>query len=193
MRTSLAAALMLLVIAACGSSGDPVDRSADAPSTSGSSPSGPPTPEAPPNPLVGEWERLTTCQDRVRAFEQAGLRRYAAKAVVEDGYVPGVTDVRQLEDPEHPCTDAVARRHFFTADGLFGSADENHQQVDDGSYRMIDAQTFAIGHVRFHFRIVHHDVLRLRPVLPACAERGCFDAQWAVSVTHNGLPWHRIR
>jgi hypothetical protein len=40
--------------------------------------------------------------------------------------------------------------------------------------------------------IRNHDTLRLFPVLPACAKRGCFEAQWVVAVTYNGLPWRRI-
>ena len=49
------------------------------------------------------------------------------------------------------------------------------------------------GKVTFHYSISPDgSTLMLDPVLPACAEQGCFDAQWAVAVAYPGLPWERI-
>ena len=148
--------------------------------------------------LVGEWSRTTTCQQRAEALEAAGLGRYAAEHAAGDGFVPGVTSVDQLEDPKHPCQDAVPQKHshFFTAEGLFGSRDAEGNQVDDGSYRLVGDDTFVIGKefeegVTFHYRIVDGDTLYLDPELPACAAEGCFDAQWAIAVSYPGLPWER--
>jgi hypothetical protein len=82
--------------------------------------------------------------------------------------------------------------HFFTAEDRFGSRDDLGDQVDDDSYRLAGHDTVVIGGVRFRYRIAGNEVLRLFPELPACARRGCFEAQWAVAVSYNGLPWHRI-
>jgi hypothetical protein len=148
------------------------------------------------SPLVGEWQRDTTCEERVKAFVDAGLGKYAAENVVGDGFVPGVGDVSELEDPAHPCVGAVPTKHshFFTADGEFGSRDADGNQVDDGQYRMVGPDSIEIGSfegwVRFRYE-VEADTLRLFPVLPKCARHGCFDAQWALSVSYDGLPWAR--
>ena len=195
-RAPAAVATLLLLVAACSSGdgttvGEPSDGSSSSAKSAETSSSEP----ALVNALVGEWERLTTCQQRVKAFQEAGLEKYAARSVADDGYIPGVTSADQLEDPEHPCAHAEAHMHshFFTADGLFGSRDQFGQQVDDGTYRVVDDRTFFIGTSKFHYRVNEDgDVLRLFPVLPACARRGCFEGQWEVAVTYNGLPWHRI-
>jgi hypothetical protein len=153
------------------------------------------TRESPDVPaLVGEWSRTTTCQQRADALEAAGLGRFAAEHAVGDGFVPGVTSVDQLADPKHPCQEAVPQKHshFFTADGFFGSRDAEGDQVDDGTYELVGEDAFVIGNVTFHYRIDGGDTLYLDPELPACAAKGCFDAQWAIAVAYPGLPWKRI-
>jgi hypothetical protein len=187
-----------LLLVGCGA--DPDDKAV--PSTAGntsaaaagatSTSAGPDVPA-----LVGEWTRTTTCQQRVDALEAAGLGRFAAEHAAGDGFVPGVTDVAQLDDPKHPCRDAVPMKHshFFTAGGLFGSRDAQGQQVDDGSYRLVGSDAFTIGTggggVTFRYRIENGDTLYLDPELPACAAQGCWDAQWAIAVAYPGLPWDR--
>lgn len=149
-----------------------------------------------PSDLVGEWQRTTTCQDRVRALRKAGLGEFAAENAAGEGWIPGVTSVDQLKDPKEPCQDAVPleHSHFFTADGLFGSRDAQGDQVDEGTYTMPDARTLVVtkefGDVTFHFKI-QDDHLFLTPVLPDCAKDGCFAAQWSVAVAYPGLPWRR--
>ena len=82
----------------------------------------------------------------------------------------------------------------FTEDGLFGSIDAEGNQVDDGTYEAIDEKTIVIhkefGNVTFHYRITNESLF-LDPVMPKCAQSGCFDAQWAVAVAYPGLPWER--
>jgi hypothetical protein len=86
--------------------------------------------------IVGLWKRHTACQQAVHALEQAGLGELAADAAVGNGFIPGVFEVAQLEDPQHPCKHAVPlwHYHFFTPDGFFGSLDQNLEQADDGAY-----------------------------------------------------------
>ena len=90
----------------------------------------------------------------------------------------------------------LTHSHFFTEDGQFGSRDDAGDQVDDGTYRAIDDNTIVIskefGDVTFHYRISDDgSTLLIDPVMPECANSGCFAAQWAVSVAYPGLPWQR--
>lgn len=189
----LAALLISTLLVGCGSDNTKSDPSPKEGSTT-TSPTTTSTDQA--SALVGEWQRTTTCQDRVRALNKAGLGKFAAEHAAGDGFIPGVTSVDQLEDPNKPCQGAVPQRHshFFTTDGLFGSRDAEGDQVDDGTYRLTNERTVVIskefGDVTFHFTI-RDDNLFLTPVLPGCAKKGCFAAQWAVAVAYPGLPWQR--
>ena len=88
---------------------------------------------------------------------------------------------------------AITYLTFFTDDGLFGSTDDQGDQVDDGTYRVIDEDTIVIekefGSVRFNYRIHDDGTLLLDPVMPNCTKNGCFAAQWAVAVAYPGLAW----
>jgi hypothetical protein len=148
--------------------------------------------------LVGEWKRLTTCQQRVQALSAAGLGQFAAEHAAGEGWLPGVHSPDQIKDKDHPCRGAVplTHSHFFTDDGKFGSRDDAGDQVDDGTYLAVDDNTIVIskefGDVTFHYRISSDgSTLLLDPVMPPCGKTGCFAAQWAVSVAYPGLPWHR--
>lgn len=185
----------VLICAACGGSGSSVG-------TSGSSNSTPHSSTSPAEAtIVGEWQRTTTCDERVKALQEVGLGRYAAEGVAGDGFIVGVTKASQLKDPKRPCLGAVALKHshFFTMTGLFGSRDEGGNQVDDGSWRQTGLKTIAIGPspgdagspTTFHFKITNNQTLQLYPVLPACKNTGCFQALWATNVSYNGLPWQR--
>jgi hypothetical protein len=124
----------------------------------------------------------------VHAYEQNGLGEFAAASVVDQGFIPGVTDVSQLEDPHHPCKQAVAQLHyhFFTEDGFFGSLDQNLQQVDDGDYT-VEGHTLLIGDAAFRYRVQGDQILRLFPqVSPGD------DAEWMTAVSYNGMPWRRV-
>ena len=185
----------LLSRTACGSDGEGAAAPEPASNTSATAtPSDSPNPSADPTSVVGEWTRTTTCQQRADALEAAGLGRFAAEHAAGDGFIPGVTSVDQLEDPEHPCKGAVPQvhSHFFTADGQFGSRDAEGNQVDDGTYELQGVDAFVIGKVTFHYSISPDGTtLMLDPVLPACAKKGCWDAQWAVAVAYPGRPWRR--
>ena len=74
--------------------------------------------------------------------------------------------------------------------------DANGVQVDDGTYEVKGPETVVVhkefGDVTFQFT-VSGDTLSLVPELPSCASEGCFAAQWAVSVSYDGLPWQRVK
>jgi hypothetical protein len=137
-------AVAAVLFAACGSA----------------SPSGPPQADSPepllsgapatavaastaPADLVGEWERKTRCEEIVAALQAAGLEKWNVE--VAAGFIAGATGPDAIADPADPCGDAVPLRHshFFTADGQFGSRDQDGNQVDDGTYRIVDEGTFV--------------------------------------------------
>src|SRR3954453_12237429 len=157
---------LLVVLAACGAQ----DAPAAAPTTTS-------TPSESTSSIVGTWQRLTTCDQRVSALKSAGLGKFALEHAAGEGWIPGVTSPEQIKDPRHPCEGAVPlkHQHFFTDDGLFGSTDDEGNQVDDGTYRKIDKSTIVIskefGNVRFHYRI-RGGTLMLDPVMPKCATDG---------------------
>jgi hypothetical protein len=194
-KVRLSAILLLLAMAGCGGQpGAQNDGEATPPAPSSSPSITSPSPT--PSKLVGEWERTTTCQERVQALTKAGLGRYAAEHAAGEGWIPGVSDPSELKDPKNPCQGAVPLKHshFFTADGQFGSKDAQGDTVDDGSYELADEMTVIItkefGEVTFHF-VADDEKLVLTPVLPKCLKDGCFAAQWAVGMSYPGLEWSR--
>jgi hypothetical protein len=157
-------------------------------------------------PLVGTWERKTRCQEMASALERAGLQNWVLEFVAGNGFIPApaesgeiraVTDPNEIADPSDPCKRAVPRvhSHFFTADGEFGSLDWNGDQVDDGTYEIMDVDTFAISKefpeaVTFNYA-VQGEAIRLDPVIPDCAPQ-CFEAAWSVVVAYPGETWDRV-
>jgi hypothetical protein len=161
-------------------------------------PAGAATEAARSSPLVGRWERVTTCQELVSALTKAGLRQTAPAILAGNGFVPGTP--KQLAARAAICKGAVPRRHshFFTAAGMFGSVDYNGQQVDDGTYRLLDARTVRINDGTFHFRVKERE-LRLEPVISAAARRKARSqplqfstAGWQVAVAFPGHVWKRV-
>jgi hypothetical protein len=149
------------------------------------------------SPLVGEWRRTRRCEEVLEILTKAGFGRQVALGIIaEEGYLPGVSSADQIADSKHPCKGAVPQvhSHFFTADGQFGSKDQQGQQVDDGTYKIIDDRTFVVSKefpdVTFHYRITE-DTIRLDPVVPSCAP-GCFEAVWSMMVAFPGKTWERV-
>jgi hypothetical protein len=135
----------------------------------------------------------------VKAFEAAGMGAVAPWAVAGNGLVPGSAE--QLAHKADICVGATPRvhSHFFTEDGAFGSLDWNEQQVDDGSYEIVDDRTFVIGETTFHYRIVEDDTILFDPVIPAASRRDALshpkkfsDATWSVAVAFPGSTWKRV-
>ena len=144
--------------------------------------------------LIGEWERDTRCEEIVQRLSVAGLVKSIPD--VAAAFVPGTSSGADLVDPSKPCTGAVPVRHshFFTAAGRFGSRDQNGQDVDDGTYRLVGDDTFIISkefpNVTFQY-VVTDDSIMFTPVIPDCRP-DCFEATWSVTVAYEGLPWARV-
>jgi hypothetical protein len=142
------------------------------------------------SPLVGEWKRVTTCQELVGMLEANGLGVWAPQAIEGNGWVGGTLE--QLEKKDDPCEGAVPREHshFFTEFGAFGSLDRRGEQVDEGTYAIVDDRTFTIGEdATFHFDI-RGDTISFEPVLPdKCTG---FDCVWMIAVASPGYTWERV-
>lgn len=177
-----------LIAASCGS-----DPAPSAPAASVEAPA--PSDKVAADALVGTWERETRCQELVSVLTEAGLDEWVLESVAGNGFIPGVSSADEIADPAHPCTGSVPRRHshFFTEDGLFGSLDWNGEQVDDGTYEVVDENTFVVSKefpdVTFNF-VVRGDTITFEPLIPDCSP-GCFEAAWSVSVAYPGEKWHR--
>jgi hypothetical protein len=155
-------------------------------------------PATPPkSPLVGRWQRTTTCQEMVAALQQRGLGKLAPAMLAGNGLVEG--SVAQLAAKPRICSDATPRvhSHFFDSKGKFGSLDWNGHRVDDGGYR-ITGSTLDVGGGTFRFRIANN-VLTLTPVISAAAKRQALahprqfsTAGWQVAVSFPGHSWKRV-
>lgn len=181
--------LALLLMGCSSTGGTEGEPSAPSPPPNTSSATSPSTSAA--SAIVGEWQRLQKCSELVGNLEKAHLDKWVLSSVAEDGWIPGVSEPDQIRDPARPCGGSVARlhSHFFTADGAFGSRDENGRQVDDGRYELVGNDVLKIGNVSFHYKISGDD-LRLTPEIPRCRP-DCWEAAWSVAVAWEGYAWHR--
>ena len=200
-RVSIA---LLLLLSLAGGCGDDTESRADAPTSEGTpSPSSTvasPSPSSPVALIVGKWKQpanVHTCENFVRSMDEEGLL-----AAVESSppYVPGESWQQVAERfCKGPLEDwDVAHYHFFDAEGLFGSLNQDEQQVDDGTYTILGTHTFKIGQSKFRYT-VHGNTLTMDPVITAAqreealAKPGGFaDAVWMVAVAVPGTSWNRV-
>jgi hypothetical protein len=204
MRSRFPIALLVLSLAAAGSCGGGGNPGADAPTTEGTpSPSSTVAPSSPSSPvalIVGRWRQpadVHTCENFVRGMDEEGL---LAAVQSSPPYVPG--DSWQ-QVAERFCKGSledwnVVHEHFFDAEGVFGSLNQDEQQVDDGTYTILDTHTFKIGRSKFRYT-VRGNTLKMDPVITAAKREGALakpgkftDAVWMVSVAVPGTSWNRV-
>jgi hypothetical protein len=156
----------------------------------------PPTSTTPQPALVGSWVGIHNCERILDILHGAGMDDQILPTIVGNGLLPGITDPADVADPGNACADAIEleHSHFFTPDGLFGSRDQNNQQVDDGEWSIVDADTFAINeHELFDYEIVG-DELRMSAVTvgtcPPDPAEWCV-ATWRLMVSMPGMAWTR--
>jgi hypothetical protein len=184
MRRYAPVVVALILLVGCGED----SRDSPEPSAQPSTSVEPSPSEEPVSPLVGTWTRTTTCQELVDELEKAGLGDKIPQSVSGNGWVVGTP--KQLAAKADPCEGAIPREHshFFTETGGFGSLDWNEEQVDDGTYKLVDERTFTIGDATFHFKVTG-DTIRFIPVLPDnCSHFAC---DWMVAVAYQGHTWTR--
>jgi hypothetical protein len=130
----------------------------------------------------------------VSVLTEAGLEQWIGEAVAGNGFVPGVRSPDQIADPASLCDVPREHSHFFTEDGRFGSLDWNGEPVDDGTYEVLDEDTFVVSKefpdVTFDYTI-EGDTISFEPVIPECSP-DCFEAAWSVSVAYPGETWQRV-
>ena len=191
---------VVALLAGCGGTAVPsasTSASTSAPTAATSAPTVAAT-EAEPTAapaLVGTWVGMHSCERIVEILREAGMEGQILSNIVDNGLLPGVTDVTQVADPANPCVGAVDKEHshFFTAGGTFGSRDFNGRQVDDGNWLLVDADTISINGTPFDFEVVR-DELQLSPVdvgtCPVDPTAWCHEA-WKLLVAMPGMAWAR--
>lgn len=186
MNRVLAFAVVAILVAGCaGSTATGSPDVSPATSPDGSPSAGPSeSTGAEDADIVGSWHRLQTCEEMTAAFEAAGLAESHADWLNSN-------DLCVRGPLEHS--------HFFTADGQFGSHDENGQQVDDGDYVIVDADTLAFPSHASEFGYepleveyaIEGDIATFDVSLPSPCDDSCKDAYaWALSAFASG-PWAR--
>jgi len=76
--------------------------------------------------------------------------------------------------------------------GRFGSYDWNHRQVDEGTYRIVDADTVTIGDASFDFRIVGEAMTLSADIPPECSGTCLPTYEWATMVALPGTTFQRV-
>jgi hypothetical protein len=196
-RSAAVALMITLLGAACSGPGEDASPLPASPPVQASQ-----TPGTPVEPLVGEWARTLQCPELVSAMVDAGFRDYLPDLVWGSFFWPQIQTFEEFRfDPKAPCKGARPRlhSHFFTADGVFGSRDQNGEQVDDGTYEIVGDNEVVINDVTFHYEIVG-DTITFDPVLPDCSPASspislsdpCFPAFWSIAVASPGGAWERV-
>ncbi|HYJ70466.1 MAG TPA: hypothetical protein VEX15_22665 [Nocardioidaceae bacterium] len=149
-------------------------------------------------PIVGRWQLNQTCQQFVDALEAEGLGVLAPYSV--GGFFPNQTR-EELLAKDDLCSGAKPQlhSHFFTEDGMFGSLDQYENQVDDGTYVIVDSDTFRIGDYTWDYQ-VQGGTLELMPVITEKYRREALrhpDADWVdaaylVGVAFPGAKWKNV-
>jgi hypothetical protein len=190
-----------VLVAGCGSSDSPAEEPSGRSMTAAAGSTTPEDTTSDAPALVGRWRRVNECPELVKALDQAGLRAIAP-AVAGD-FFPEASP-RELARKDDLCAGAepIVHYHFFDEAGAFGSLDENEDQVDDGTYEIIDDRTFVISKefpdVTFHYSI-EGGGLSLSPVLTPALKRDALAhplefsaAGWSISVSYPGHTWERV-
>ena len=147
--------------------------------------------------IVGRWQQTHKCQQLVDALNELGLG-VLAPGVVGD-YFPDQTFDELAAKPDL-CSGARPQKHshFFTASGEFGSLDQKWNLVDDGTYVVVDGNTFKIGDAKFDYSI-RGGLLSLTPRITerlreeALADPKAFTvAGWMVAVAYPGTTWKGV-
>ena len=119
--------------------------------------------DAATSPILGTWTRVTSCEAFIEALEDAGLEDHIDEWVVNFWH----DDPDAVPSPD-PCAgepNEVAFSHFFLADGQRGALDETGEQVDDGTYTLIDDHTLSLQDFRVTF-VIEGDTMHFTAVIP---------------------------
>ena len=128
------------------------------------------------------------CAGIADALAEAGFdESVIIETIVGNGLVAGAESPSDVATVTEACEQATTLEHSheFTADGQFYSYDQDGNEVDFGTYRLVDDDTVAIGDasVEFDFTI-EGDHMTLEPQ----TEPGCLDFNCQLG-THVAMPW----
>ena len=188
---------LVALAAASGCGGDSGSGSDAGASSSGSTASSASTSAATAG-LVGTWHRAQTCAEMLTAFEEAGLAE-SHRDWLQGNFYGGQPGPKKGD----PCSGAqgpLEHDHYFTAEGGFGSHDQDGEEVDSGDYEEIDADTVTFPSHAGEFGyegdiVVDHaessDWVTFEVRVPDPCTDACADAYaWALSAFASG-PWQR--
>ena len=151
--------------------------------------------------IVGSWTRTQSCREQLAAFEAKGLAEVAGYAWITSNWVPNAPP-----RSSRFCDGAIKptpHTHFFTADGQFGSRDQNAVQVDDGDFTISSPGVLTFPSHRTEFAYdrqitvsytVQGNAATFDVTVPSgCAkDSSCVKAYgWALSAFFAGAPWER--
>jgi hypothetical protein len=154
--------------------------------------------EAATTEVIGSWHRAQSCAELLAAFEEAGLAE-SQRGWLQGNFYGGKPGPSQGD----PCAGAKGpfeHDHYFTADGAFGSHDQNGEDVDFGDYELVDGDTVSFpshadefgyqGDILVDYA-VSGDVVTFEVDLPEPCDKRCATAYaWALSAFASG-PWVR--
>jgi hypothetical protein len=204
----VACVVVTLMLAGC-SGGSPTSEPLGTPGSTTASASAPGqtaatspaagSPTSSSSPIIGEWVRTASCDEALAAFVQAGLTDQVPDWVIGNYVGEGASAA-----PGKECANAkaaVPHSHFFTAEGRFGSRDENGQDVDDGDYQVVDADTMSFpsaardfgysGDVLVDYAVSGNEVT-FSVNVPTPCEAECRVAYgWALSAFFGPRPFER--
>jgi pimeloyl-ACP methyl ester carboxylesterase len=191
-QVTIAGVFVILVVAvACGEAVDPETSETTTGATEATSTEG-------TSPLIGSWRRAQTCEEMLAAFEQAGLAETHVGWLQGNffGGEPGPTSGDACEGAQGP----LEHDHFFTAPSVFGSHDENGEEVDHGDFKVVDGDTVSFPSHAAEFGYegdlvvdytVDGEAVTFDVSLPEDCVDACADAYaWALSAFASG-PWER--
>jgi hypothetical protein len=197
-RLMLGIALMSLALFTTAGCGGDTGSETDAgtPASESTQPSA--TSAAAVSKLVGSWHRPQACEEVLAAFEEAGLVE-SHRDWLQGNFYGGQPGPKKGD----PCAGAqgpLEHDHYFTGDGGFGSHDQNGEQVDDGDFEEIDADTVTFpshaeefgyeGDISVDYA-VDGDLVKFEVNMPNPCADACADAYaWALSAFASG-PWQR--
>lgn len=195
---AVSGAALMLVASACTTSTPPASQSSapsEAARTADATASA--TATRITSDIIGSWHRAQTCEELLATFTAAGL------AETHSGWLQG-NFYGGEPGPESgdPCAGAAGpleHSHWFTADGGFGSHDQNGEEVDGGDFALVDEDTLSFPSHSTEFGYddeilvdfeVRGDGLAIFTVqAPEDCDARCQDAYgWALSAFSSG-PW----
>jgi hypothetical protein len=188
-------AVLLVCLSTAAGCGDESDAGAEATTSEATKASS--TDAATPE-LIGSWHRAQSCAEMLAAFEDAGLSQSHRGWLQGNFYggKPGPKEGDLCAGAEGP----LEHDHFFTADGAFGSHDQNGEEVDGGDFELVDGDTVSFPSHAEEFGYdgdlvvnytVSGDVVTFEVALPDPCVDTCADAYaWALSAFASG-PWER--